>query len=157
MVNWSLKVINKYGKVLVTLVFTILIISVSVAIAYLDTLVFDHSLLPALYLSFFIPALIAPPTIYFLLTLIVKLSRIEKELETAIESAGDAFFIYNRSSKILDVNEAACQSHGYRDWESRLLTGLLTAVRCKVRKTKPCLVRVIFVVSSRCQIIQTSP
>ena len=157
MINWSLRVINKYGKILVTVVFTIPIISFSVAIAYLDTLVFDHSLLPALYLSFFIPALIAPPTIYFLLTLIVKLGRIEKELEIDIESAGDAFFFHNHSGKNLDVNEVACQSLGYRDWESRLLTGLLTAMRCKVRKTKPCLVRVIFVVSSRCQIIQTSP
>ena len=155
--NWSLRVIIKYGKVLVTVVFTIPIISVSVAIAYLDSLVFDHSLLPALYLSFFIPALIAPPTIYFLLTLIVKLGRIEKELEIDIESAGDAFFFHNHSGKNLDVNEVACQSLGYRDWESRLLTGLLTAMRCKVRKTKPCLVRVIFVVSLCRQIIQTSP
>tara|TARA_B100000315_G_scaffold260416_1_gene321574 strand:- start:3403 stop:5466 length:2064 start_codon:yes stop_codon:yes gene_type:complete len=112
-VNWSLRVINKYGKILVTLVVTIPIISVSVAIAYLDTLVFDHSLFPALYLSFFIPAFLAPPTIYFLITLVVKLGRIEKELETVIESAGDAFFIHDRSGKIVDVNDAACQSLGY--------------------------------------------
>ena len=113
MVNCPLRVINKYGKVLVTIVVTIPIVIISVAIAYLDTLIFNHSLLPAIYLSFFIPVFIAPPTIYFLITLVVKLGRIEKELEKVIDSAGDAFFIHDRDGNIVDVNDAACQSLGY--------------------------------------------
>ncbi|MBT5940465.1 MAG: PAS domain S-box protein [Rhodospirillaceae bacterium] len=113
MVNWLLKVINKYGKVMVTVVVTLIVASISVTIAVIDMLVFGHNLFPALYLSAFIPILIAPPTLYFPMSLVVKLDRTEKELETVIEGAGDALFLNDRSGKILKVNEAACQSLGY--------------------------------------------
>jgi len=112
-VNWLLQVINKYGKVMVTVVVTIIVASISVTISVIDMLVFGHNLFPALYLSAFIPILIAPPTLYFPMSLVVKLDRTEKELETVIEGAGDALFLNDHSGNILKVNETACRSLGY--------------------------------------------
>jgi len=112
-VNLLLQVINKYGKVLVTVVVTLIVATISVTISIIDMLIFGHNLFPALYLSALIPILIAPPTLYFPMSLVVKLDRTEKELETVIEGAGDAFFVNDRSGNILKVNEAACQTLGY--------------------------------------------
>ncbi|MAF50278.1 MAG: hypothetical protein CMM10_18645 [Rhodospirillaceae bacterium] len=59
------------------------------------------------------PGLIAPPITYFLITLVIRLDRVEKEFRTVVENAGDAIFIHNRDGKIIEVNEAACKSLGY--------------------------------------------
>jgi PAS domain S-box-containing protein len=109
MINWSLQVIERFGKVSVTFLVTLASILVSVSISLLDSFLFNHNLIPALYLSIFIPAVVAPPTIYFLVNLVVRLNRIE----TVIENAGDAFFVHDNVGQVIKVNDAACVSLGY--------------------------------------------
>jgi len=113
MVNWFLQNLEKFGKFTVTTFVTLLIVSISVLIAYLDSFIFDHNLYPARYLSILIPGVLAPPTIYFLISLVMKLGRVEKEIAAILGGAGDAFFIHDFEGKVLEVNDAACASLGY--------------------------------------------
>ena len=113
MVNWSLKLIEKFGKGALTIIVTLPIVLTSVLFDYLDLVLFDHDIYPSLYLSIWIPFIVAPPVVYFLITLAMRLGRIETEIAAIMRSAGDAFFIHDFTGKILEVNEMACDSLGY--------------------------------------------
>ena len=83
MTSWLLGCIEKYGKAITTVIVAIPIILVSIAIKLIDTSVFGHDLMPGLYLSSAIPAIVAPPAIYLFLVVVVRLDQLEKEAERA--------------------------------------------------------------------------
>jgi hypothetical protein len=95
MVKFCLRLIKLAGHSGATAIVTTPIMTTSVAITYLDSIVFGHPLFPSLYLSIYIPILIAPPIIYFLIAVVIKLDQAENEVAAIIASAGDAFFIHN--------------------------------------------------------------
>ncbi|MBT6857880.1 MAG: PAS domain S-box protein [Rhodospirillaceae bacterium] len=85
----------------------------AILITYADSIVLSRNLFPTLYLSIYIPLLIAPPIIYFLIAVVIKLDNSEKEVAAVIKSAGDAFFIHDDKGNLIEVNDTACRSLGY--------------------------------------------
>lgn len=112
-VNFCLRLIKLFGHSGATVVITIPVMIASVAIAYGDSIVFGRNLFPSIYLSIYIPLVIAPPIIYFLIAVVIKLDISEKEVAAVIKSAGDAFFIHDDQGYLIEVNETACRSLGY--------------------------------------------
>lgn len=113
MVNFCLRLINLFGHSGATVVITIPIMITAVLITYADSIILSRNLFPSLYLSFYIPLLIAPPIIYFLIAVVIKLDNSEKEVAAIIKSAGDAFFIHDDKGYLIEVNDTACRSLGY--------------------------------------------
>lgn len=113
MIMWFLRLTKKHGKLAVTIFVTVPIIFFSMSFAIIDSILLDHELIPSLYLSMIIPCVLAPPVVYLLLTLVVKLEHTESELDTVIENAADAIFLHDRTGKIIKVNKAACNALHY--------------------------------------------
>ena len=57
MVVWSLRIIDRFGKLVVTIAVTILVVLASFAVTYFDSILFDHNIFPAVYLSILTPLL----------------------------------------------------------------------------------------------------
>lgn len=113
MVNFCLRLIQLFGHSGATIVITIPIMIVAILITYADSIILSRDLFPTLYLSIYIPLLIAPPIIYFLIAVVIKLDNSEKEVAAIVKSAGDAFFIHDHRGYLIEVNDTACRSLGY--------------------------------------------
>ena len=113
MVNFCLRLINLFGHAGATVVIIIPIMITAIVITCVDSIVLSCDLFPTLYLSIYTPLIIAPPIIYFLIAVVIKLDISEKEVAAVIKSAGDAFHIHDDKGYLIEVNDTACRSLGY--------------------------------------------
>tara|TARA_B100000315_G_C14488677_1_gene546468 strand:- start:30 stop:980 length:951 start_codon:yes stop_codon:yes gene_type:complete len=74
------RLILSHDIVQITVIISLLIIGLSVGITLTDSWLFNHPLMPALYLSVLIPFLVAPPVTYALVHLIRQLNNAEQQL-----------------------------------------------------------------------------
>ena len=91
MVNFCLRLIKLFGHSGATVIITIPIATTAVAITYFDSIAFGHALFPTIYLSIYIPLIIPPPIIYFLIAVVIKLDNSEKEVAAVIKGPATRF------------------------------------------------------------------